>query len=213
MNLYKSIFYLAFIILISSCQKEDGFWNLKRANDLDPYSKNFPNNAFMIENATITNPRREKTPDGWQSDCGSVELNLKINKINDGLVWYVGICWDTIINPSLKYGTENNATVFKVDRTNYLSDVSGTMNKIGNEITYTINGKYYGLGLNAYLTETGLWDDGSGRFYLSINKVYHFRYFIYIKSYSEYYTSGFGKQIRDVINNVKYSSDFKIIIP
>ena len=215
MNLSKIIFCIAFISFLHSCKKDDGFWNRRRNNNLDSFSENFPNNAFIIENATITNPKRDTTPDGWKSDCGSVELNLKLNKINEGLEWYAGICWDTIINPSLKnYGTKNNATVFKEAAPNfYLSDVSAAMNKSGNEITYKINGKYYGLGLNGYLTETGLRYDGPGRVYLSINKVYHFRYFIYIKSYSELYTSGSGKQISDVINNVKYSSDFKITIP
>jgi len=196
----KLIIILSILISFQSCKKEDGKWNLKRSNHLDCFSENFQNNSFLIENATIINPNNN-TPDpsGWHPTCGSIDLKCKINKINDGLKYYVGICWDGSINPVI----DNNATYIGSDR----KALDGAQYIDNNEIYFQMNCKFIGGGKKFSKRESAFGSSGSYNSYLLTNTIYYLRYFIYIET-----PASKKKDIQSSII-VKYSDNFKITIP
>ena len=190
--LKKTSITLLLGIFLSSCVKRD--------NDLDCYSENFENNSFLIESATITNPNNNTPnpydPSGLYPLCGSVDLKLKINKINSGLEYNIGICWDTSINPTIG---------------SYYVETGGTtpigMEYIDNkDVCFQINSKFIGGGLVPFSNYQNS--------YLHTNTTYYFRYFIYISGYKNQNNSFTKSWHSDPCNPItKYSDNFKIIIP
>ncbi len=180
--LKKTSIILLLGIFLSSCVKRD--------NDLDCYSENFENNSFLIESATITNPNNNTPtpydPSGWYPLCGSVDLKLKIKKINSGLERYIGICWATSINPTIEgyYGDGGGATPIGME---YIDN---------KDVCFQINCKFIGGGLVPF--SGGFTGTSYQNSYLHTNTTYYFRYFIYISGCNPI---------------TKYSDNFKIIIP
>jgi hypothetical protein len=191
--LKKTSLILLLGIFLSSCVKRD--------NDLDCLSENFENNSFLIESATVINPDTIPNPGSYPyTSRGSVDLKLKIKKINNGLEYYIGICWDTSINPAI----DNNATYIGSDT----KALDGEQYIDNNEVYFQMNCKFIGGGKRFSARESAFGSSGSYNYsYLKPNTIYYFRYFIYISRYDGSATDVGCNPI------TKYSDNFKIIIP
>ena len=101
LKMVKLFIYFLLLVSISSCQKEDGFWNLKRVNPLDVDSKEFTEKAFTFEVTEINNPRKDRYLDFPNNWFGIVDVQLKIGNINDDCFYESGICWSEYPNPTI----------------------------------------------------------------------------------------------------------------
>ena len=188
---------IVFMIIIMGCNKDDLVWNLKHDNDFDVNSYNFSDNAFQFEKTFITNPNNNiPDPSGWHPTVGSIDLNLAVNKINSGLTYYIGICWDTETNPNIN----GNAAFGVVDK--YGNATWSDMDD--RDIRFELNETFIGGGKKFSMRESAYGASGSYNPYLQTNTTYHFRYFVYIETDPSMYS---GPVI------TKYSEDFSIHIP
>jgi len=188
--LKKTSIILLLGIFLSSCVKRD--------NDLDCLSENFENNSFLIESATVINPDTIPNPGSYPyTSRGSVDLKLKINKINSGLEYNIGICWDTSINPVISGNNYETAGPNESSLGKSGGFITGVIDwSDDKDVCFEINCKF------SPWSPQYQWY----QYILKPNTTYYFRYFIYIPN-----QIAIQCKFSDPIT--KYSDNFKIIIP
>ena len=203
--LKKTSIILLLGIFLSSCVKRD--------NDLDCLSKNFENNSFLIESATVINPDTIPNPGSYPyTSRGSVDLKLKINKINSGLEYNIGLCWDTSINPVISGNNYETAGPNESGLGKSGGFITGLITGVEDwsddkDVCFEINCKF------SPWSPQYPWY----QYYLKPNTTYYFRYFIYIPNQIAIRGS-YGSKTPDTECKfsdpiTKYSDNFKIIIP
>jgi hypothetical protein len=184
----KLFIYFLLLVSISSCQKEDGFWNLKRDNHLDVDSKEFTEKAFTFEVIEINNPRKDHYSDFPDTWFGIVDVQLKIGNINDDCFYESGICWSEYPNPTI----DDKSSGKILDFYPYIKE------KENGFVVLKYNGEIKG---DPWKLGSG---PGSYNTFMAPNKLYFFRFYIKVSEYDAPNT---------IYKFTKYSNNISVKIP